>query len=153
MLFRSRILPSGGRGSLEQLILPALTLGFALVALIARVTRSCMLDALKEDYVRTARAKGLPEQVVVVGHIMKNAMIPVATIVGPATAALITGSFIIEQIFSIPGLGREFILSIQKRDYPVIMGVYLLYAFVIAVANLTVDLVYGMLDPRIKVGR
>ena len=98
-------------------------------------------------------AKGLREQVVIVGHVMKNAMIPVATIIGPAIAGLITGSIIIEGIFSIPGIGREFLRSILGRDYPLIMAVYLLYAFLICLANLSVDLVYGMLDPRIKVAK
>ena len=84
---------------------------------------------------------------------MKNAMIPVATVIGPATAGLITGSFLIETLFNVPGLGREFVLSINRRDYPLIMGVYMLYASLIVVANLTVDLVYGWLDPRIKLGR
>jgi ABC-type dipeptide/oligopeptide/nickel transport system permease component len=110
-----------------------------------------MLEAIRQDYVRTARAKGLREQVVIVTHVMKNAMIPVATVVGPATAGLITGSIIIEGIFSIPGIGRLFLQSILGRDYPLIMAVYLLYAFLICLANLSVDLVYGMLDPRIKV--
>src|SRR6185369_17854752 len=106
--------------------------------------------AIRQDYVRTARSKGLREQVVIVTHTMKNAMIPVATVIGPATAGLITGSFLIETLFNVPGLGREFVLSINRRDYPLIMGVYMLYASLIVVANLTVDLVYGWLDPRIK---
>jgi oligopeptide transport system permease protein len=123
------------------------------MAFLTRITRASMLEAIRQDYVRTARAKGLREQVVIVAHVMKNAMIPVATIVGPATAGLITGSIIIEQLFSVPGIGRQFLQSILARDYPMIMGVYLLYAFLICVANLSVDLVYGLLDPRIKVGR
>jgi ABC-type dipeptide/oligopeptide/nickel transport system permease component len=110
-----------------------------------------MLEAIRQDYVRTARAKGLREQVVVVTHILRNALIPVATVLGPATAAIITGTFFIEYMFSIPGLGRHFVNSILGRDYPMILGIFLLYAFVIMVANLTVDLLYGALDPRIKV--
>ena len=148
-----RLVPIVGWATPKHMILPTLILALGPAAFLTRITRSSMLEAIRQDYVRTARSKGLREQAVVVTHVMKNAMIPVATIIGPATAALITGSFIIEHVFSVPGLGREFILSIQKRDYPVIMGVYLLYAFVIAVANLTVDLVYGMLDPRIKVAK
>ncbi len=148
-----KLVPIVGWATPKHMILPTVILALGPAAFLTRITRSSMLEAVRQDYVRTARAKGLGEQVVVVTHIMKNAMIPVATVVGPATAGLITGSFIIEQIFSIPGIGREFILSIQKRDYPVIMGVYLLYAFIIAVANLTVDLVYGILDPRIKVAK
>jgi ABC-type dipeptide/oligopeptide/nickel transport system permease component len=95
----------------------------------------------------------LREQVVIVTHVMKNAMIPVATIVGPVTAGLITGSFIIEQLFSVPGVGRLYVTSILGRDYPVIMATTLLYAFLIMIANITVDIVYGILDPRIKVGK
>jgi oligopeptide transport system permease protein len=110
-----------------------------------------MLDAVRQDYVRTARSKGLRERAVVVGHVLKNALIPVATIIGPATAGLITGSFIIEQLFNVPGMGRLYIISILSRDYPTIMGTTLLYAFLIMIANLTVDILYGILDPRIKV--
>ena len=147
------LVPIIGWGTPKHMILPTVILSLGAAAFLTRITRASMLEAIHQDYVRTARSKGLREQVVIITHVMKNAMIPVATIVGPATAALVTGSFIIESIFSIPGIGREFVLSITKRDYPMIMGVYLLYAFIISVANLTVDLVYGMLDPRIKVGR
>jgi len=147
------LLPIVGWGTPKHMIMPTVILALGGAAFLTRITRASMLEAIRQDYVRTARSKGLREQVVIVGHVMKNAMIPVATLVGPATAGLITGSFIIETIFSVPGIGREFIKSIVQRDYPVIMGVYLLYAFLIAVANLTVDLVYGMLDPRIKVAR
>lgn len=147
------LLPIVGWGTPKHMILPTVILALGAAAFLTRITRASMLEAIRQDYVRTARSKGLREQVVIVGHVMKNAMIPVVTIVGPATAGLITGSFIIETIFSVPGIGREFIKSIVQRDYPVIMGVYLLYAFLIAVANLTVDLVYGMLDPRIKAAR
>lgn len=147
------LVPVIGWGTPKHMILPTVILSLGAAAFLTRITRASMLEAIHQDYVRTARSKGLREQVVIITHVMKNALIPVATIVGPATAALVTGSFIIESIFSIPGIGREFVLSITKRDYPMIMGVYLLYAFIISVANLTVDLVYGMLDPRIKVGR
>jgi oligopeptide transport system permease protein len=145
------LLPFVGWSTPQHWILPTVILALAPMAFLARITRASMLEAIRQDYVRTARAKGLREQVVVVGHVMKNAMIPVATIVGPAIAGLITGSIIIEGIFSVPGMGREFLRSILSRDYPMIMGVYLLYAFMICLANLSVDLVYGMLDPRIKV--
>jgi oligopeptide transport system permease protein len=144
------LLPFVGWSTPQHWILPTVILALAPMAFLARITRASMLEAIRQDYVRTARAKGLREQVVV-GHVMKNAMIPVATIVGPAIAGLITGSIIIEGIFSVPGMGREFLRSILSRDYPMIMGVYLLYAFMICLANLSVDLVYGMLDPRIKV--
>jgi oligopeptide transport system permease protein len=147
------LLPFVGWSTPQHWVLPTIILALGPMAFLARITRASMLEAIRQDYVRTARAKGLREQVVIVSHVMKNAMIPVATIIGPAIAGLITGSIIIEGIFSIPGIGREFLRSILGRDYPLIMAVYLLYAFLICVANLSVDLVYGMLDPRIKVGR
>ncbi len=144
-------LPFIGWSTPKHWILPTVILSLGAMAFLTRITRASMLEAIRQDYVRTARSKGLSEQVVIVAHTMKNAMIPVATIIGPAAAALMTGSFIIEYMFSIPGLGRDFVRSIFARDYPLIMGVYLLYAVAISVANLTVDIVYGLLDPRIKV--
>ncbi len=146
-------LPLVGWGTPKHMVMPTLILALGATAFLTRITRASVLEAIRQDYVRTARAKGLSEQMVVVGHVLRNALIPVATIVGPATAGLITGSFIIEWFFVIPGIGREFVLSIGRRDYPLIMGVYLLYAFLIAVANLTVDLVYGLIDPRIRVSK
>lgn len=146
-------LPLVGWGTPQHMIMPTVILSLGSAAFLTRITRASMLEAVRQDYVRTARSKGLREQVVIVGHVLKNAMIPVATVLGPATAALITGSFIIETLFSVPGIGREYIASILRLDYPVIMATTLLYAFFIVVANLTVDLVYGMLDPRIKVGK
>jgi len=146
-------LPFVGWSTPTHWILPTVILALGPMAFLTRITRASMLEAVRQDYVRTARAKGLREQVVIVGHVMKNAMIPVATIVGPAVAGLITGSIIIEGIFSVPGIGRQFLQSILARDYPMIMAVYLLYAFLICIANLSVDLVYGMLDPRIKVAK
>lgn len=146
-------IPIVGWGTPKHMILPTLVLSLGAMAFLTRMTRASMLEAIRQDYVRTARSKGLREQVVIVSHVMKNAMIPIATILGPATAGLITGSFIIESLFNVPGIGREFITSITRRDYPVIMGVNLLYAFLIVVANLTVDLMYGALDPRIKVSK
>ncbi len=148
-----RMLPIVGWGDIRHEILPTVILSLGLAAFLTRITRASMLEAIRQDYVRTARSKGLREQVVIVGHVMKNAMIPVATIIGPATAGLITGSFIIERIFSVPGIGRLYITSIEQRDYPVIMATTLLYAFLIMVANITVDLIYGVLDPRIKIAR
>ena len=147
------LLPFVGWSTPLHWILPTVILSLGPMAFLTRITRASMLEAIRQDYVRTARAKGLREQVVIIAHVMKNAMIPIATIVGPATAGLITGSIIIEGIFSVPGMGREFLRSILGRDYPLIMGVFLLYAFLISVANLSVDLVYGLLDPRIKVAK
>ncbi len=148
-----RILPFVGWGTPQHMVMPTVILSLGAAAFLTRITRASMLEAVRQDYVRTARSKGLREQVVIVGHVLKNALIPVATVVGPAAAALITGSFIIETLFSVPGIGREYIRSILALDYPVIMATTLLYAFFIVVANLTVDLVYGMLDPRIRLGK
>jgi oligopeptide transport system permease protein len=148
-----QVLPVTGWGKIQNMILPTLMLAIPGSAFLTRITRVSMLEVIRQDYVRTARAKGLREQVVIIGHVLKNALIPVATILGPATAGIITGSFIIETIFNVPGIGRFFVLSINGRDYPMIMGIFLLYALIISLANLTVDLVYGMLDPRIKVAR
>jgi oligopeptide transport system permease protein len=146
-------LPFVGWATPQHWIMPTLILSLGSAAFLTRITRASMLEAIRQDYVRTARSKGLREQVIIVGHVLKNALIPVATVVGPAAAGLITGSFIIETLFSIPGMGREYIRSILALDYPIIMATTLLYAFFIVVANLTVDLVYGVLDPRIKVGK
>lgn len=131
-------------------LLPSFCLGVGLAALVARLTRSTMLEVLRQDYIRTAKAKGLQERAVMVHHALRNAMIPVATVLGPALAALITGSFFIEYMFSFPGMGRLFVQAINARDYSMILGTTLLYSFIIALANLAVDLVYAWLDPRIS---
>jgi ABC-type dipeptide/oligopeptide/nickel transport system permease component len=142
--------PVAGWGSLDQLVMPALTLGLESSAIIARLTRASMLQVIREDYIRTARAKGLAERVVMVRHALKNAFIPVATILGPMFAALITGTLVVERIFAIPGLGKFFVTSITNRDTPVVMGTALLYAVFIVLANLVVDITYAFLDPRIR---
>ena len=131
-------------------IMPATVLGFGTMAYTARLTRSAMLEVLRQDYVRTARSKGLAERVVVIRHMLKNALIPVVTILGPALAALVTGSFIIETMFSFPGMGRAYVQAIGQRDYSMIMGTTVVYALLVAVANLSVDLVYVFIDPRIR---
>lgn len=131
-------------------ILPAIVLGFNTSSFTARLTRAAMLEVMRQDFVRTARAKGLAERVVVIGHMLKNALIPVVTILGPALAGLVTGSFIIETMFSFPGMGRAYVLSIAQRDYSMIMGTTLIYALLIAIANLSVDFVYVLIDPRIR---
>ena len=131
-------------------ILPAIALGTGSAAYIARLTRASMLEALRADYVTTARAKGLRHRAVVVRHVLRNSLIPVLTVVGPAFAGLITGTIIIERVFGVPGMGRLFIDSITSRDYPVIMGVTLFYAFIIVMSNLAVDIAYGFVDPRIR---
>ena len=131
-------------------ILPAFALGTGSSAIIARLARATLLQVIREDYIRTARAKGLKERLVVTRHALKNALIPVVTVLGPIFAAVVTGSFVTELIFGIPGLGRYFVSSISNRDYPVIMGTILLYAILLVLANLAVDLVYAQLDPRIR---
>jgi ABC-type dipeptide/oligopeptide/nickel transport system permease component len=142
--------PVAGWGTPAKMVMPAFALGLRESAIIARLTRASMLQVIREDYIRTARAKGLAERTVMVRHALKNAFIPVATILGPMFAALVTGTFIVEQIFAIPGLGKYFITSITNRDYPVVMGTILLYAVFLVLANLAVDLTYAFLDPRIR---
>jgi ABC-type dipeptide/oligopeptide/nickel transport system permease component len=131
-------------------VLPMVALGTAFSASIARLTRASLLQVIREDYIRTARAKGLHERVVVVRHALKNSLIPVVTVLGPLFAAVVTGTFVIEQIFGIPGMGRHFVNSIGNRDYPLISGVTLVYAVILVFANLLVDLAYAWLDPRIR---
>jgi oligopeptide transport system permease protein len=136
--------------TLNVWIMPAVVLGFGTLARTARLTRGSMLEVIRQDYIRTARAKGLTERVVIYRHMIKNALIPTITFLGPALAGLVTGSFIIETMFSFPGMGREFVTAIQNRDYSMIMGTTLIYAVLVAVANLSVDVVYVFLDPRIR---
>jgi len=134
----------------KTMVLPTVAFGFLPMSFVARITRASMLDVLRQDYIRTARAKGVREFVVVMPHAVKNAMIPVLTVLGPIFATLVVGSFIIERAFQIPGLGRAFVDSVLIRDYGVIMGVTIFYALVIAVMNLVVDLLYAVADPRIR---
>ena len=145
-----RWLPVSGWGTFAQVIMPAFALGFAQSALIARLTRASLLQVLSEDYIRTARAKGLHNRTVIIVHALKNALIPVITVIGPLAAALLTGTFVVEIIFGIPGLGKFFVNSIINRDYTIIMGTVLLYAWFLVVANLLVDIVYAWIDPRIR---
>jgi oligopeptide transport system permease protein len=134
----------------KHAVLPTITLGTGLSAAIARLTRASLLQVIREDYIRTARAKGLQERVIIVVHAMKNALIPVVTILGPLFAAVVTGTFVVEHIFGIPGMGKHFIQSVTNRDYPIIMGTALLYSVLLVVANLAVDIIYAWLDPRIR---
>ncbi|MCC6167244.1 MAG: ABC transporter permease [Caldilineaceae bacterium] len=130
--------------------LPVTALGVALTASIARLTRASLLQVIGEDYIRTARAKGLPGRILVVRHALRNSLIPVVTILGPLTAGVVTGSFITEFVFGIPGMGKHFITSISNRDYSLISGATLVYALILVLANLTVDILYAWLDPRIR---
>jgi oligopeptide transport system permease protein len=141
---------SPGWGKIEQVPLPALALGLPYASYVARLTRASMLETIRTDYVRTAWAKGLKSQVVVLRHALRNALIPVVTILGPLTTGIITGSVVIENIFGIPGLGKEFISSILNRDYNIVIGVFTFYAALVGLANLAVDVIYPVLDPRIR---
>ena len=143
-------LPTGGWGSVQQVIMPAFALAALPAAYIARIMRASMLDVTQQDYIRTARAKGLIERTILLRHILRNALIPVVTIAGPELAFLISGSFIIENLFSIPGIGRLFVQGVFARDYGLIMGAILFYAFAVAVVNLAVDILYSVIDPRIR---
>jgi oligopeptide transport system permease protein len=143
-------LPTGGWGSIRQIIMPSFALAALPAAFIARITRASTLEVMRQDYVRTARAKGLQERIVLTRHILRNSLIPVVTIAGPELAFLVSGSFIIEQLFSIPGIGRLFVQGVFARDYGLIMGSILFYAFVVAVINLVVDVLYAAIDPRIR---
>lgn len=131
-------------------IMPSVALGLGSSAIIARLTRASLLQVVREDYIRTARAKGLKEQLIITRHALKNSLIPVVTILGPLFAILVTGTFVTELTFGIPGMGRYFVTSITNRDYPVIMGTILLYAVFLVIANLIVDIAYAYLDPRIR---
>jgi oligopeptide transport system permease protein len=143
-------LPPARIDSLASFILPSLTLGLVYLGTVARLARGGMLEALGQDFVRTARAKGLPERRVVWKHALRVGITPVVTYLGPATAAMISGSFVVEKIFQIPGLGTYFVNSITDRDYPVLTGVFVFYATLLVLLNLAVDLAYGVLDPRVR---
>jgi len=140
----------GGWESPRDWILPTIALGAAPLATLARYTRSSMIDVIRSDYVRTARAKGLAERKVVLKHVLKNALIPVVTLIGPIFAAIGTGSFFVEQVFNVPGMGRFFVTSMQTSDQTMILAVTLIYGVFIAAMNLVVDLIYGLIDPRIR---
>jgi oligopeptide transport system permease protein len=135
---------------LNQMVLPVVTLAALPAAYLARITRASVLEVLQQDYVRTARAKGLGGAAVLYRHIMRNAAVPILSVLGPMAAALITGSFVIEYMFSVPGVGRLFVQSVNARDYGMIMGTTLFYAAIIVVANLVVDVAYAFFDPRIR---
>lgn len=139
-----------GWGSWRQDVLPVVSLAFLPASYISRITRASVLEVIRQDYVRTARAKGLQEASIDLRHVLRNSLIPILTLLGPIFAGLITGSFIIETVFSIPGIGRETIGSISNRDYGLIMGTTLLYSFIIVIANLIVDVLYAVVDPRIR---
>jgi oligopeptide transport system permease protein len=145
-------LPAGGigDGGLRHMLLPVISLALPQVAYISRLTRGSMIEVLRSNFVRTARAQGLPERTVILRHALKPALLPVVSYLGPATAAVITGSVVIEQIFGVPGLGRYFVQGALNRDYTLVMGVVVFYGALIILFNLLVDLVYAWLDPKVK---
>jgi ABC-type dipeptide/oligopeptide/nickel transport system permease component len=142
----------GQYGLLAEIPLPAFALGMPYASIVARLTRASMLEVIRQDYVRTARAKGLLERVIIIRHALRNALIPVVTIIGPLSIGIITGGVVIENIFGIPGLGKEFVQSILDRDYNIVIGVFTVYALAIGLVNLLVDLTYTLIDPRIRYG-
>ncbi|MGB5210286.1 MAG: oligopeptide ABC transporter permease OppB [Gammaproteobacteria bacterium] len=145
-------LPAGGLGggSPANLVLPVISLALPQIAYISRLTRGSMIEVLHSNFIRTARAKGLPERLVILRHALKPALLPVVSYLGPATAAIITGSVVIEQIFGVPGLGRYFVQGALNRDYTLVLGVVVFYGVLIIVFNFLVDIVYALLDPRVK---
>lgn len=144
-----RILPATGIGGIEHLILPSITLGMASAALMARITRSSVLDVLRQDFITTARSKGVSERMVIYKHALKNALIPVVTVLGLQFGILLGGAVLTETVFAWPGVGRLLVDAILRRDYPVVQGTVMLLAFLFVIINLVVDIIYAFLDPRI----
>lgn len=144
------VLPSNGLTSWKHMIGPVIALSGFSLSFVARLTRSSMLEVLQQDYIRTARAKGLSNNKVIYKHALKNALIPVVTYLGPMIASLLTGSFVIEKVFAIPGMGKHFVESVGNRDYTVLMGITIFYALFLVVMVLLVDILYSFIDPRIK---
>ena len=141
---------AGLTAGLKSYILPVVVLALPLVAVISRLTRAGMIETLNSNYIRTARAKGLPERTVILRHALKTALLPLVSYLGPACAAIITGSLVVEKIFGVPGLGKSFILGALQRDYTVVMGVVILYATLILALNLIADVIQALLDPRVR---
>ena len=147
---RLHLLPPAGWGDWRHVILPGLTLGTIYAASIARLTRGCMLEVVRSDFIRTARAKGLSERLVIWRHMLRGGLLPVVSYLGPAIASMLTGSVVVEKIFNVPGIGPYFVDAAFNRDYFLVMGIVLLYAFFLLLLNLVVDVAYGFLDPRIE---
>ncbi|MHB9144564.1 MAG: ABC transporter permease [Symbiobacteriia bacterium] len=150
--YKLRWLPAALWGTPKQAVMPVIALAGFPMAFVARLVRSNMLEVMGQDYVRTAKAKGMPGYIVIYRHAVRNAILPVVTILGPLTAAILTGSLVVEKIYAIPGLGQHFVNSIFNRDYTVIMGVTVFYSMLVVLVNLLVDLAYVVVDPRIKLG-
>ena len=149
-VFKYPLFPAGGWGTLHQLILPAICLGAPYAAYIARLTRTGMLEVLGQDYIRTARAKGLSTSRIIVHHALRGTLLPVVSFLGPAVAGIMTGSLVLESIFYIPGMGTHFIQAANNRDFTLAMGLVLVYTFLLYSMNLLVDIAYTLLDPRVK---
>jgi ABC-type dipeptide/oligopeptide/nickel transport system permease component len=147
------VLPTSGWSTWQHKLLPSLTLALVPMAYFARLVRGSMLETLQQDYVRTARAKGLRRQRIVTVHVLRNSLIPVVTAAAPLLGYIITGSFIVENIFAVPGIGRYYVTAVSARDYSVVMGLTVLLAIIVILANLVVDVLYGVLDPRIREAR
>lgn len=145
-----KLFPAATWTSPIHMVLPTAALAVGPMAIIARLTRSSMVEVLTQDYIRTAKAKGLSPLKIIVKHALRNALMPVITVLGTLVASILTGSFVIEKIFAIPGMGKYFVESINQRDYPVIMGTTVFYSVILIVMLFLVDLAYGLLDPRIK---
>ncbi len=143
-------LPAGGWDSWRSAVLPVIALALPQIAYLARLTRDSMVEVLAQSWIRTARAKGLPQRWIVLRHALKPALLPVLSYLGPATAQILTGSVVVEQVFSIPGLGRHFVQGALNRDYTLVMGVVMFYGALVVLFNLAVDLLYGALDPRVR---
>jgi oligopeptide transport system permease protein len=146
-----KLLPVALWESAAHAILPAFTLAFSPAAYLARLTRASVLEVIDKDWVRTARSKGLPYSQTIIRHVLRNALVPIATVLGPMTAIIVTGSFSVEYIYAIPGMGRFFITAVQNRDYDLVIGTTLVFALILVIANAIVDLVYQVLDPRMQV--
>ena len=149
--FGVSVLPVAGWGTLSHMIAPSLVLGLGTMAFLTRLMRSSMLEIVNSDYVRTARAKGLPPTRVFLRHELRNAILPVVTVLGPSIAAITTGGFVVELVFAIPGLGRYFVQAVQQSDYTVIMGTTVFYGAFLVFMVIVVDLLYGLIDPRVRV--
>ncbi|GKU23350.1 ABC transporter permease [Clostridium folliculivorans] len=146
-----KLFPAIGLKSVSSYVLPTIALGGYSMAFVSRLSRSSLVEVLRQDFIRVAKAKGLPQRVVIVKHALRNSLIPIITYVGPLLASVLTGSFVVESIFGIPGLGREFVTSISNRDYTEIMGLTIFYCAFLVICNLIVDILYGFVDPRIKI--
>ena len=148
--FHINLFPIQGWGSFNQTILPAFALGLGSLATVSRLMRTSMLDVLSQDYIKTAKSKGLSQRQIIWRHALRNAIMPVVTIMGPTVASVLTGTFVIESIFNIPGLGKYFVISIKDLDYTMISGTVVFYGGLLILCTLIVDLLYGFIDPRVK---